>query len=864
MTNELREVLAVLLVEDMPADAQLTLWAIRRMATTVRHVRVQDEAGMRAALAESRPDVILSDFEMPGFGGLQALSIARELAPEIPFVFVSGTMGEQVAINALQQGAVDYVFKDNVRHLPSAVERALRLGEENAERLRMQRALAESEARFRAIVETSKDWIWENDPEARLTYSNDAIAEILGIRAEDALGRQALCFMEPETRAEVERELPRYVQERRGWREWRLAWRHRDGSRRILESTGVPLFDGAGNVIGFRGIDRDITERLRHEAKIITLARIHALQAAMANAVLEAPDHRQLLEAACRIAVVTGGFAAACIGERHGNHLRVVARYGEPDTLRAIVSTEEFSLSEDSEHRDHPGIRAFREGRRLTVADFAAGGVEPLLQRQMLDAGLRSEVALPIGTPPWAQLVLFSKTELSYDEEEVGLLERLATEIDHGVDFLSKGKQIEYLAYHHPRTGLPNTAAFHAAVRAKLGSAALVLAVVKATRLDHLVSTRGRPFLDRLLVALSERLAATGGIVAHAEGTRLMLAYAATTDPDAEALALDAHLREIERTPLGVDDELVRIVLRSGVVIGRPVDGDAELLEANAFSALARAHEQDVRLVLYNDEMRRRALRDIELERALHDALERREFELHYQPKFDARDQRLVGAEALLRWRHPQEGLILPAEFIPKLEQTGLIVPVGQWVAREALATGLAWRAAFGIPIRIAVNISPRELRHQRFLEQRTGLLAPHREAQVLDFEVTESLLMDNIERSMAILEGLRAMGCRVAIDDFGTGYSSLNYLIQLPVDTIKIDRSFVAQLTTSPQATALTNNVISLASSLGLDTVAEGVETEEQATLLGLLRCTALQGYHLGMPLPADAFASEVLARKA
>ena len=863
MTLTSSDVLSVLLVEDMPADARLTLWAIRRMAASVRHLRVADEGGMRRALAEFRPDVILSDFDMPGFGGLEALAIARELAPDIPFVFVSGTMGEQVAINALQQGAVDYVFKDNLRHLPAAVKRALRLAEENAERARMQRALAESEARFRAIVETSKDWIWECDSEARITYTNDAIEEFLGIRADEILGRPAQPFLEPEAEAEVDRDLPRYVESREGWRDWRLAWRHSDGRRRVQESTGIPLFDAVGNVIGFRGINRDITERLRHEAKITALARIHALQAATAKAVLEASDRRQLLEAACRIAVDIGGFKAAGIGERQGEHLLVVARHGDPETLRIVAPSEPISLCDESGYRDHPGVRAFREGRRIAVEDFSSGDVAPSVRQEMLGGGIRSEVALPIGTPPWGLMALFSDRALSYDEEEVVLLERLASEIDHAVDFLAKGEQLGYLAYHHPRTGLPNAAGFHAHLRRELGDATLVVAVIEATRLDHVTSTRGRPFVDRLLVTLAERLATTGRIVAHSEGTRLLLAYAATQDPDAEMQVLDARLRELERSPIGVEDELVRLVLRSGMAVGKAVAGNSELLEASAASALARALQQDVRVSLYNDDMRRQAQRDIELEHALHNALERNEFELHYQPKFDARDHRVVGAEALLRWRHPREGLIPPSEFIPKLEQTGLIVPVGQWVAREALATGLAWRQAFDTAIRIAVNISPRELRHRRFLEQREALLAPHRGNQVLDFEITESLLMDNIERSTAILEGLRALGCRVAIDDFGTGYSALNYLIQLPVDTIKIDRSFVSQLSSSPQAMALTTNVINMAKSLGLDTIAEGVENEEQARLLHLLRCTAMQGYHFGKPLPADAFAREVLQGK-
>jgi EAL domain-containing protein (putative c-di-GMP-specific phosphodiesterase class I) len=233
---------------------------------------------------------------------------------------------------------------------------------------------------------------------------------------------------------------------------------------------------------------------------------------------------------------------------------------------------------------------------------------------------------------------------------------------------------------------------------------------------------------------------------------------------------------------------------------------------------------------------------------------------LHYQPKYASATRRLVGAEALLRWRHPVNGLISPAEFIPVLEETGLIVPVGRWVMRSALETALAWRGAGHPQFRIAVNVSARELRNNRFLAVCQALLEPHAAHQAIDIEITESVIMDDIDHSICLLQGLRALGCRIAIDDFGTGYSSLNYLARLPTDTIKIDQSFVALLTQSPETMSLITNIITLAHSLSLDVVAEGVEDEEQAKLLRLLRCDVLQGYLLGRPMPAADFAAKLL----
>jgi EAL domain-containing protein (putative c-di-GMP-specific phosphodiesterase class I) len=195
-----------------------------------------------------------------------------------------------------------------------------------------------------------------------------------------------------------------------------------------------------------------------------------------------------------------------------------------------------------------------------------------------------------------------------------------------------------------------------------------------------------------------------------------------------------------------------------------------------------------------------------------------------------------------------------PAEFIPVLEDTGLIVPAGRWVMRRALATALAWRVH--LPgFRIAVNVSARELRDARFLDECRVLLGPHVADQLLDIEVTESLLMEDVEHCIRLLEGLRELGCRLSIDDFGTGFSSLNYLARLPIDEIKIDQSFTATLTHSPATMGLVTHIITLAHSLSLKVVAEGVEEEEQAKLLRLLRCDLLQGYLLGRPLPAAAF---------
>jgi EAL domain-containing protein (putative c-di-GMP-specific phosphodiesterase class I) len=250
------------------------------------------------------------------------------------------------------------------------------------------------------------------------------------------------------------------------------------------------------------------------------------------------------------------------------------------------------------------------------------------------------------------------------------------------------------------------------------------------------------------------------------------------------------------------------------------------------------------------------ALRRLSLESDLRRALERDEMTLHYQPQVELATGRVVGAEALVRWQHPRLGLISPAEFVPLAEASGLIVPIGEWVLREATRRCGQWqKRGFG-PLRVAVNLSPRQLQQEGLVETVCDALGEAGlDARSLELEVTESSLMSNRETAASTLRALRAIGVGVAIDDFGTGYSSLSYLRHLPVDTLKIDRSFVHDAAADPNDKAIVSTIIGLGHSLGMSVKAEGVEDEEQSRLLRAMQCDLAQGYLYGRPVPADAF---------
>jgi EAL domain-containing protein (putative c-di-GMP-specific phosphodiesterase class I) len=233
-------------------------------------------------------------------------------------------------------------------------------------------------------------------------------------------------------------------------------------------------------------------------------------------------------------------------------------------------------------------------------------------------------------------------------------------------------------------------------------------------------------------------------------------------------------------------------------------------------------------------------------------ALHQEQFTLHYQPKVNSRDGRIMGLEALVRWNHPLHGLVYPARFIPLLEECGLIVDVGRWVLKQAAADHNAWMQQGLTPPRIAVNVSPHQLRHRDFLaELERGLQIDKAGHAGLDIEITEGVLMADLEDCIRKLTAIRELGVQVAIDDFGTGYSSLRYLARLPIDTLKIDQSFIRMVTESPNDLAIVSGVIVLAHGLNLDVVAEGVETAEQHKFLRLLRCDQMQGYLFSRPVP-------------
>ena len=854
------EPLKILFVEDSPEDVALNLLALRELGRPLQSECVASEASLREALHRFAPDIVLSDFSMPGFNGMDALRIVGESAPQTPFLFVSGTIGEELAIEAMQRGASDYVLKDNLRRLKPAIERALRGAAEVRERLRMQQALRDSEERSWSIIDTTYDAFIALDADGKIIIWNAQAESMFGWSREEAIGRDPADIIIPEQHRQAHQRGLQHFQatgEARLFnKRMELTALHRDGREFPIELTIWPLV--AGGTRTFNAFLRDVTVRVQQEAKIQQLARMQAVLGALGNAILRASDTQALLDMTCRLLVEQGHFTAAVIGVRTTEEtLALTSAFGKTAVIDTIAGFGPIELG-PPQANERPSTRAIRDGKKVVITDYASADVPEFLRTQMIRKGVVSQIALPIGSPPWGVLGLYSDKPQEFDADEIDLLDRLTAEIDYARDFIAKSERLQYLAYHNPATDLPSRTAFRELIMPRVEQGPQVVVMADVDRFRYFNHSRGRGFGDQLLCEIGSRLNSllpSDALFAHPGDDAFVFAIASSESIDAAAARVESLLNQCCEQPFLVEGEQVRARLHASVLLAPAHGATPDAIEHGLVAVLAEAQKREQPVLAFTEELRNRASRRVELERDLRHALETDAFELYLQPKFGAASQRLSGAEALLRWRHPQRGFVSPAEFIPVLEESGLIIEVGAWVRRTALGISQRWREQGQAGMRIAVNVSPRELRQLSFISECEEMLIPFVGEHDLDIEITESMLMDDIGQSIQILQALRDLGCKVAIDDFGTGYSSLNYLSRLPADTLKVDQSFVAQLALSPDTLSLVTNIIGLAHSLGLKVCAEGVEDDEQAKLLRLLRCDELQGYLLGRPIPVPEF---------
>ena len=434
-------------------------------------------------------------------------------------------------------------------------------------------------------------------------------------------------------------------------------------------------------------------------------------------------------------------------------------------------------------------------------------------------------------------------------------------------------EQIAHSAEHDFLTGLPNRLLLNDRVSQAIAlgqrhSYQVAVLFLDIDGFKHINDSLGHAIGDKLLQSISERLVGcirAVDTVSRQGGDEFVMLLPAVENAQDAALAARRMLAAIAEAH-NIDNHDLHVTASIGISV-YPEDGlDVATLIQNADTAMYQAKENGRQSYQFFEvAMNVRAVERQSIEESLRRAVERNEFVLHYQPKINLRTRAITGAEALIRWTHPTRGAVSPAQFIPIAEDCGLILPIGDWVLREACTQARAWVDA-GLPaVSMAVNVSAMQFQHEEFLKGVFDILKetgfdPH----YLEVEVTESALMKRAEVTALVLQILRAGGVKVAIDDFGTGYSSLSYLRKFPLDALKIDQSFVRQITTTPEETTIVSAIISMAQSLNLRIVAEGVETAEELAFLEARECEEAQGYYFSKPVPAEQFAALLAAQQA
>jgi diguanylate cyclase (GGDEF)-like protein len=535
--------------------------------------------------------------------------------------------------------------------------------------------------------------------------------------------------------------------------------------------------------------------------------------------------------------------------------LRFLGRVGLHSTVIAIF----FALAAIELWR----ARKQRRGIGFTLLSFACGATAIEEMQYII-------ISSPLGMEPTHYAIYFGLLDLLLQTVvAVGMIASLLEDEREATELAAM--EIEHLAYHDALTGLPNRPLFIdrlivALAHANRGQSKLAVLFLDLDRFKDINDSLGHTIGDTLLKAVADRIrrcVREGDTVARFGGDEFTLMIP-RIDQIEDAAKIAQKITETLKIPFLIHEQELFVTTSIGISIF-PADGlDPETLVRNADTAMYRAKEQGRdNYQLYAPAMNARALERLALENMLRKAINQQELVLHYQPLIDTASRGIVGVEALIRWNHPDLGLLLPAHFISVAEISGLILPIGQWIFRTACRQVRAWQRKHDT-LTMSVNLSARQFQQPDLVEQvRTAILDSGIEPWRLQLEITESNAMQNAENTIYTLRELKALGVRIAMDDFGTGYSSLSYLKRFPIDTLKLDAAFIHDVNTDPTDAAIVSGVITMAHALNLKVVAEGVETEAQLDFLAREGCDIIQGYLFSAPMSAETLEPYLAERR-
>jgi len=812
MTNAAQH---VLLIEDDANDASL-------IETVLVHTGEQPYPVKRAAclsdalvlLAKEHFEIILLDLSLPDGCGIEVFAQVSRAAPSALILILSSPADEETARLAVQKGADDYFVKDqvDVHWLPRTINYLV-------ERKITRQALTLSEARFRAMSDASPLGIFVSDIDGECVYTNEAYHKISGLNLEQTLGTNWSMAIHPDDRQRVLHE----------WRSAALGEAKFKSEARFLRADGsivwarlnaAAMLDG-DQLRGHVQIVEDISDRKAAE-----------------DALFEEKERAQVTLNSIGDAVLTTNLPG------NVTYLNLVAETMTGWSLEKAFGrplADVFKIIDGATHKDapNPAQLAIRENRTVGLAADSV-----LVRRDGIESPIEDSAA-PIH---------------NRDGQVAG-----AVIVFHDVsESRAMALKMAHLAQHDFLTGLPNRMLLTERLSRAIGQARrhskrVALMFLDLDYFKHINDSLGHTVGDLLLQVVAERLKLcvrdTDTVCRQGGDEFVILLTEIEQTQDAAPIAEKLLAAFAEPCVLGGHE--LHITLSIGIAI-YPDDGqDADEVMKNADTAMYHAKASGRNnYQFFATEMNTRAVQRLFIEGNLRRVLKQNEFLLYYQPKIDLSTGLMIGSEALIRWKDPEHGLIYPNQFVPIAEESGLIVPIGSWVLREACRQVCAWQDSGLLVVPVAVNISAVEFRHKNFIEgvalilSETGMLPSY-----LELELTESILMQDAKSSEFVLESLKAMGMQLAIDDFGTGYSSLSYLKRFPINTLKIDQSFVRDIADDADDASIVSAMIGMGKSLKQRVIAEGVETEAQLSFLRALQCDEGQGFLFGHPLPAEEF---------
>jgi len=818
------EALKLLLIEDEENDALLVLRELRRGGFDPVWQRVQTAEELQSALQENTWDLIISDYRLPQFNASHALKIVREYNQGIPFILVSGTIGEILAVEMMKAGADDYVMKENLKRLPEAVRRELRDAQIRIEHRLAEQRLKESEQRFRHLFEsTPLISVQGYNTQRQVIYWNDASEILYGYTKAEAMGQQLEdLIIPPEMQQAVIEGLDRWLRFGEQVPASELSVMRKDGSRVLVYSSHMMLTNIEGEQEIYC-VDIDLSDHKQAEVEL-----------------RESEERYRLL--------AENTHDLVCLHDPDGRYI-----YVSPSCEMLLGYSYQELLGQDPYPFFHPEDQCIvRESYNNAFNNALIQTPTPVTYR----------IRHKSGKYIWFETL--SKPILGIDNQVV----KLQTTSRDVTERIQAQQRLRYDALHDQLTGLPNRG---------LLTERLELAINRARRLDSynyavlfldldrfkvINDSLGHLAGDQLLTIVAQKLKKhlrDIDLVARLGGDEFVILLEDVVNVEQVIHVTERILADIQ-TPLSINSSDVVISTSIGIVLGTRNYQQATDVIRDADIAMYRSKAANRgSYKVFNVEMHTQAVNRLTLETDLRKALDRGEFFIAYQPIMDImggitqQKNCLVGFEALVRWQHPTRGLVSPDYFVPMAEETGLIVPIDRWMFCTVCEQLALWKRQFPhhAPLKMSINLSAQDLRQSNLLTEIDRILAATGIAgSAITLEITESMLIENITKTIQLLKQLKEREIQISIDDFGTGYSSLNYLHRLPADNLKIDRSFVGQMEQGNRNYQVVSTIIALSNQLGLAVVAEGIETSQQLKWLQDLGCEFGQGYFFSEPL--------------